>query len=205
MKIFDMQQREVVCFESFVSCCPFSMPSVDVKLPNGQIIGRIEQDLTFFIPKFTITNARFETILRIEGPITTVSFGNDVEFDVSCQFAIKNQQKGESKNVFGFFLHSALSFSQIYNLSGVKIGKIAKQWSGLAREFFTDLEYFGIQFPMDLDVYTKFSLLGACMLIVNIFKYEMNYWNLNELTIINMQTLNRALIFRMVFSIRNNG
>lgn len=55
---------------------------------------------------------------------------------------------------------------QIFDLRGIKIGKIAKQWAGLDREFFTDLDYFGIQFPQHLDVNTKATLLGACMLIV---------------------------------------
>lgn len=83
MKILDMQQREVIIFGSSVSCYPFSMPIVEVKTPNGQIIGHVERDLTFVIPKFKITNARCETILRIEGPMNTTSFGGNVDFDVS--------------------------------------------------------------------------------------------------------------------------
>lgn len=53
-------------------------------------------------------------------------------------------------------------------MNGTRIGKISKQWSGLAREFFTDADYFGMRFPIDLDVYMKATLLGALMLIVNI-------------------------------------
>ncbi|XP_017840882.1 phospholipid scramblase 2-like isoform X2 [Drosophila busckii] len=48
---------------------------------------------------------------------------------------------------------------------GENIGKISKQWSGLARELFTDAEFFGISFPLDLDVSTKATLLGATFLI----------------------------------------
>lgn len=58
--------------------------------------------------------------------------------------------------------------SQITTMRGTQVGRISKQWSGLAREFFTDSDYFGLTFPVDLDVYTKATLLGACMLIVNI-------------------------------------
>lgn len=66
---------------------------------------------------------------------------------------------------------SLIAFAQIVsniraNARGTQIGKISKQWSGLAREFFTDADYFGIKFPTDSDVYTKATLLGACMLIV---------------------------------------
>ncbi|KAK2587871.1 hypothetical protein KPH14_003968 [Odynerus spinipes] len=46
-----------------------------------------------------------------------------------------------------------------------RVGMIAKQWSGLTREFFTDSDNFGISFPVDLDVKIKAVLLGACLLI----------------------------------------
>ncbi|PSN41099.1 Phospholipid scramblase 1 [Blattella germanica] len=48
---------------------------------------------------------------------------------------------------------------------GTQVGKISKQWSGLLREAFTDADYFGITFPMDLDVKMKAVMLGACFLI----------------------------------------
>jgi len=47
------------------------------------------------------------------------------------------------------------------------VGKISKQWSGLAREIFTDADFFGISFPLDLDVRMKAVLLGATFLIVS--------------------------------------
>jgi hypothetical protein len=47
------------------------------------------------------------------------------------------------------------------------VGKISKQWSGLLREAFTDADYFGITFPMDLDVKMKGVMIGACFLIVS--------------------------------------
>ncbi len=45
------------------------------------------------------------------------------------------------------------------------MGKISKQWSGLAREAFTDSDNFGVSFPQDLDVRMKAVLLGAVFLI----------------------------------------
>lgn len=48
------------------------------------------------------------------------------------------------------------------------VGKISKQWSGLARELFTDADNFGISFPLDLDVRMKAVMMGACFLIVRI-------------------------------------
>lgn len=69
-------------------------------------------------------------------------------------------------------LHFCRLCSQILTTNGTQVGKISKHWAGLAREFFTDSDYFGLSFPMDLDVYTKATLLGACMLIVNIFEMK---------------------------------
>lgn len=49
-----------------------------------------------------------------------------------------------------------------------QVGKISKQWTGLAKEAFTDADNFGITFPIDLDVKMKATLLGAVFLIVSI-------------------------------------
>ncbi|XP_017958067.1 phospholipid scramblase 2 isoform X1 [Drosophila navojoa] len=57
----------------------------------------------------------------------------------------------------------------IVSLTGAKVGKISKQWSGLAREIFTDADFFGITFPLDLDVRMKAVLLGATFLIDAMF------------------------------------
>lgn len=59
---------------------------------------------------------------------------------------------------------------QILLLDGTQIGKISKKWAGLARELFTDGHYYGITFPLELDVRLKAVLLGACIMIVSQFK-----------------------------------
>lgn len=58
-----------------------------------------------------------------------------------------------------------------------EIGKISKQWSGLAKELFTDADNFGIQFPMDLDVKAKACLVGAVFLIDFMFFEKTNNQN----------------------------
>ena len=50
---------------------------------------------------------------------------------------------------------------------GQEVGKVTKQWSGIAREAFTDADNFGINFPMDLDVRIKVVLLASVFLIVS--------------------------------------
>jgi hypothetical protein len=44
-------------------------------------------------------------------------------------------------------------------------GKIAKKWSGLLKESFTDADQFGVEFPEGLDVPSKALLLGAVFLV----------------------------------------
>ena len=51
---------------------------------------------------------------------------------------------------------------------GNEVGKITKQFSGAAKEYFTDADNFGIQFPMDLDVRCKLTLMAALFLIVSL-------------------------------------
>jgi len=54
---------------------------------------------------------------------------------------------------------------KVVTMEGQEVGLITKQWSGLAREAFTDADNFGISFPLDLDVKVKATLLGALFLI----------------------------------------
>ncbi|XP_055304777.1 phospholipid scramblase 1-like isoform X2 [Sitodiplosis mosellana] len=114
MKIFDVNQREVMRFDrplACSSCCfPCCLQSLVVSAPVGNVIG----------------------------PCCTFSCGGDVEF-------------------------------KILSLNGNQVGKISKQWSGLAKEMFTDADNFGISFPMDLDVCMKAVMLGACILIDMMF------------------------------------
>lgn len=58
---------------------------------------------------------------------------------------------------------------KVFAMDGTEVGKISKQWSGLARELFTDADFFGISFPLDLDVRMKAILMGACFLIDAMF------------------------------------
>ncbi|XP_050313375.1 phospholipid scramblase 2 isoform X2 [Anthonomus grandis grandis] len=122
------------------SCCfPCCLQSMEVSAPPGTILGTVEQEWSIFCPTYAIKNASGETVLRIEGPCCTTSICGDVEF-------------------------------KIMSCDGsVQVGKISKQWSGLIREMFTDTDYFGITFPMDLDVRMKAVMLGACFLIDAMF------------------------------------
>ena len=56
---------------------------------------------------------------------------------------------------------------QVLTNDGTVVGKVSKQWSGVAREAFTDADNFGVNFPIDLDVQVKIVLLASVFLIVS--------------------------------------
>ena len=116
---------------------------------NGQLLGSVDQDWSICAPKFSVKDAAGETVLKIDGPICTFSCGSDVVFHV------KTLDKE------------------------TKVGKITKQWSGLAREMFTDADFFGVTFPMDLDVQIKAVLMATTFLIVSSsFRFFKTFFNL---------------------------
>ncbi|XP_055623905.1 phospholipid scramblase 2-like isoform X2 [Toxorhynchites rutilus septentrionalis] len=88
------------------------------------------------------------------------------------QFSIKDQAGSTVLKIEGpfctFNMCGDVEFKVVTN-DGRHVGKISKQWSGLVREAFTDSDHFGINFPMDLDVRVKATLLGALFLIDYMF------------------------------------
>ncbi len=86
-------------------------------------------------PEFVVRDQNDEIALRITGPVCTYSICGDVKFKV------------------------------VSPDGSTEVGEIRKQWSGVLREAFTDSDNFGINFPMDLDVRMKATLLGALFLI----------------------------------------
>lgn len=143
MQVFDAYQNEVMHLRRPAACdtCffPCCLQSIEVSAPPGRYIGSVEQKWSLCYPYFSIKDVNGDTVLRIEGPFCTYS-------------------------VCG----SDVEF-KILTMDRVEIGKISKQWSGLARELFTDADFFGISFPIDLDVNIKAIMLGACFLIDAMF------------------------------------
>ncbi|XP_015784447.1 phospholipid scramblase 2-like [Tetranychus urticae] len=138
MKITDNEEQEVINIYRPLKCqlCCFPCCLQSVQVTaSGIVCGYIEQTWSLCKPKFNVCDSSGETVLRIKGPFCTCSFWGDVEFQV-------------------------LSRDR-----DTQVGRITKQWSGLARELFTDADHFGISFPMDLNVNIKAVLLGACFLI----------------------------------------
>uniref|UniRef100_A0A1B0D5Y6 Phospholipid scramblase n=1 Tax=Phlebotomus papatasi TaxID=29031 RepID=A0A1B0D5Y6_PHLPP len=86
------------------------------------------------------------------------------------QFSLKDQSGETVLRIEGPFCTFSICGDvefKVLTRDGQQVGKVSKQWSGLAREMFTDADHFGINFPMDLDVRMKAVLIGACFLIVS--------------------------------------
>ncbi|XP_031637862.1 phospholipid scramblase 2-like [Contarinia nasturtii] len=142
IKIFDASRREVLHFSRpscdcacFCCCIPCCPDAIEVSSPPGNLIGRVVEKWSICYPQFSIKNQHGEEKLRIEGPLCTTSCCGN---DVVFHVVTKD---------------------------GTQIGKISKQWSGFAREYLTDADNFGVNFPLDLDVRMKATLLGACILM----------------------------------------
>ncbi|XP_040595964.1 phospholipid scramblase 1 isoform X1 [Mesocricetus auratus] len=108
---------------------------IEVQIPPGVPIGYVIQTWHPCAPKFTVQNEKKQAVLKIIGPCITCSCVGNVDFEIKSL---------DEKIV---------------------IGRISKHWSGFLKEILTDVDSFGIQFPMDLDVKMKAVMLGACFLI----------------------------------------
>lgn len=85
------------------------------------------------------------------------------EFSIfTRRFTVMGPMGNEIYRIFGPLFHP-WTF-QILK-SNVQVGIIAKKWSGLGKEMFTDADNFNITFPPDIDVNQKGVLLGALFLI----------------------------------------
>ncbi|XP_019864431.1 PREDICTED: phospholipid scramblase 2-like isoform X2 [Amphimedon queenslandica] len=153
MQILDNNQREVIHLERPLRCsswcCFCCLQTMEVQSPPGTVIGFVEQDCSLVYPWFSLKNADGETVLKIKGPLCPCKCCYDVEF-------------------------------QVLSADGTQeVGKISKKWSGLAKEYFTDADNFGVTFPMDLDVKMKAVMLAATFLIDFMF-FEDNQNNRNN-------------------------
>ncbi|OWA54946.1 Phospholipid scramblase 2 [Hypsibius exemplaris] len=136
--ILDHARREVIHISRPLACKDCCFPcclQTMDVMASGQPIGFIEQEWSLCKPRFRVLNAQREPVLKIQGPCMTCSLCRDVEFQVLSS-------DGQTQ-----------------------VGMIAKKWSGLAKEMFTNADNYGVQFPMDLSVDVKGTLLAATFLI----------------------------------------
>ena len=85
-------------------------------------------------------------------------------------FSIQNAWDQEVLKIVGPMLTinccSTVEF-EVVTADDIVVGKVSKLWSGLGKEMFTDADNFGINFPVDLDVNIKLTLMASVFLIVS--------------------------------------
>ncbi|EEC10403.1 phospholipid scramblase 1, putative, partial [Ixodes scapularis] len=114
--------------------------TIEVQAPPGTTIGHVNQNWSVCFPTFTVCSGTGSALVKVKGPFCTESF--------PCCCEVK---------------------FRVTTMAGNEIGVIAKQWSGIVKEYFTDADNFGVSFPLDMDVYCKAALLACTMLIDYMF------------------------------------
>lgn len=130
----------------FCACLDCFSYEIEVEAPPRVPIGYVKQGWSLFKPVFNIQDEDHQTVLQLKGPCACCM----------CEIPCCDVEFG------------------IYTMAGRRIGRISKQWSGLAKEVFTEADHFGVSFPVDLDVKVKATLLSAVFLI-NMMFFEKNY------------------------------
>ncbi|XP_042313818.1 phospholipid scramblase 1-like isoform X3 [Sceloporus undulatus] len=141
IKLFDCTMQPVMQlsreYQCAICCCPCvcCLQELEVQAPLGTVIGYIKQKWHPCLPKFAIQNVARKDVLKMAGPCVPCRYYSDVHFEVKTQ---------DEKST---------------------IGRISKQWTGLAREVAIAATNFEIEFPLDLDVKMKALILGSSFLL----------------------------------------
>jgi len=156
MHIVDNTGKEVIRVTRDFKCCAGCCWCADgdghcsfklqVESPPGNPIGSVHQIGSAWRPWYELRDAANEPVFKIKGPCCPCS-------GVCCTCD------------FPFELLSARGDSE------EPVGRITKQYAGIAKEAFTDATNFSVTFPQDLDVKMKAVVIGACFLI-DIMFYE---------------------------------
>lgn len=134
-------------------CCSCCAHVVEVSLPSGEIIGYIKQGGSCWSAHYKILDENMNQILKIKGPCCIC--------DGPCCPCDNN--------------------FQLVNNDGAAVGRVQKVYSGIVKEMFTDADNFCIEFPPDLSVKSKSTLLGALFLIdFMFFEKDQNNNNCND-------------------------
>ncbi|XP_067939521.1 phospholipid scramblase 1-like [Watersipora subatra] len=147
ISLYDAYQREVLKLKRYLradSCfCPCCLQKMEVFTASEQMLGCVKQTWSVCKPHYNIRDSQENVVMTMQGPCFTSSCCGDVNFEI------------------------------LDKTGTTRLGLLTKQFSGVIREVFTDADHFMISFPIDLDVATKATLLGAAFLVDFMF-FEKN-------------------------------
>lgn len=132
--------REFKCCAGccWCACSDFCATEITVEAPVGQVAGYVRQTKSCIEPRYSILNVQGVEVLKIQGPACALV----------CPWYLWDHE------------FKVFSGDEEY-----EVGKISKQWSGWMRELFTDVDNFGVTFPLDLNIKMKAVMIGAVFLI----------------------------------------
>ena len=128
---------------------PFQM---SLATPEGKVAFHLQRPFKFYFTEIHVADANGRKLGHVQRRFSFLRRLYSV-FDAGGR---------EVFQLYGTLLHP-WTFEVRQNDRAV--GKIAKRWSGLMREGFTDADKFGVAFPPGADVGMKAVLLGATFLI----------------------------------------
>lgn len=145
LSVYDVTGEEVITLSRdccCMSCCGFC-EDLKVYSPAENLIGEITESIgSCTSPRYHIVDATLpdSPLYKITAPYCTFScICNDVDFPVYETRANTHDNP--------------------------QIGMISKRWGGMFRELLTDIDTFGVNFPLDLDPKHKVLFLAACFFI----------------------------------------
>ncbi|CAJ0574658.1 unnamed protein product, partial [Mesorhabditis spiculigera] len=161
LHIVDNYQKEVLTIRrpfkccACGNCCACCLPcqsEITVESPPGNVIGIVREQFGCCSFQLSVLNAdESHEDLKISGP-------NMCSFNWCCNCC--------SDKVFEILAPA----------TNQPIGTIRKKWTGAVKEIFTDADNFVAEFPLDLEVKVKATLLAATFL-VDFLAFENNEQN----------------------------
>eukprot|EP00092_Neocalanus_flemingeri_P083446 GFUD01104737.1.p1 GENE.GFUD01104737.1~~GFUD01104737.1.p1 ORF type:complete len:277 (-),score=75.24 GFUD01104737.1:96-926(-) len=149
MTLTDRQGKPSVKISRPLRCdnccvCPCFTQEMTVECPAGNLAGRVEQSISLFTPTYVIKDRHGEEKFVIEGPTSFCSC-----FKSCCKCC-----RGRD-----------VVFRIVEISSERQVGSISKKWNGVLKDVLTTADRFSIDFPPDIDVEFKVTLLAATFLI----------------------------------------
>lgn len=139
------------CWQCF-SCCECCKDCIVCEAPPGTVIGYVKQEYDGCNANFSIRDASGDIKMLIRGP----NF---------CGCRCPGQD---------------YKFKLLSPDGSQEVGKLCKEWGGMAKELLTDADNFKVEVPKETDIKLKSILVGAALLIDFMFFEDNGGKNRNQ-------------------------
>jgi len=149
MKLSDRQGKSSIVINRPLRCdncclCPCFTQEMTVECPAGSLAGSVEQCISLITPTYIIKDKEGEDKFVVEGPGHLCSC-----FKACCSCC-------RSRDII---------FRIVDINTDHQVGCISKKWNGVLKDVLPTADRFSVDFPPDIDVDLKATLLAATFLI----------------------------------------